>query len=157
MKKNWKPYLFFLLLTEGTGALSALLTRTGTKAYQAAVQKPPLSPPPMVFPVVWSILFFLLAIGAARIFLSPPSPLRRRGLELFGAQLAFNFCWSLIFFNRQAFGLAFFWLLALEALIFLMVRRFWQVDRRAALLQIPYLLWVAFAGYLNFGVWRLNR
>ena len=75
---------------------------------------------------------------------------------LFLIQLAFNFFWSILFFNLQAFGFAFVWLAALWALILMMIFSFRRADRPAALLQIPYLIWVAFAGYLNFGVWLLN-
>ena len=68
-----------------------------------------------------------------------------------------NFFWSLIFFNAQAYGFAFAWLILLWILILWMIISFYQVDKTAALLQIPYLAWVTFAGYLNYGVWMLNR
>ena len=71
--------------------------------------------------------------------------------------MVFNFVWSLIFFNAQNFGLAFVWLGVLLALIVWMIAYFAKVDRAAAWLQLPYALWVTFAGYLNYGVWMLNR
>ena len=71
-------------------------------------------------------------------------------------QLAVNFFWSLIFFNAQAYGAAFIWLLLLWVLIVAVIWLFSRVDRTAALLQIPYLLWVTFAAYLNYSVWQLN-
>ena len=74
----------------------------------------------------------------------------------FGVQLAFNFCWSLIFFNAGAYGAALLWLAALWGLILWMILAFRRVDRAAALMQLPYLLWVSFAAYLHFGVWALN-
>ncbi|MBO5340110.1 MAG: tryptophan-rich sensory protein [Oscillospiraceae bacterium] len=155
--KNWKTYAFWILLAEGVGGLSGWLTREGTKLYNETVVQPPLSPPSAVFPIVWGILFALMGIGAARIYLAPPSPQRRLSLRLFFVQLAFNFLWSIVFFNLQAFGFAFIWLLALWVLILLMILAFRKVDPVAAWLQIPYLLWVTFAAYLNFGVWLLNR
>ncbi|MBR1417825.1 MAG: tryptophan-rich sensory protein, partial [Synergistaceae bacterium] len=79
-----------------------------------------------------------------------------KSLWLFIIQLAFNFSWSIIFFNFQAFSAAFFWLLALIALALMMTLSFRKVDMLAAILQIPYLLWLTFAGYLNFNVWMLN-
>ena len=82
--------------------------------------------------------------------------MRRAALTVFFVQLFFNFFWSIIFFNFQTFGLAFIWLLLLLALVVLMIVLFARVDKAAALLQLPYLLWVGFALYLNFGVWRLN-
>ena len=121
------------------------------------IVKPPLSPPALVFPIVWTILYALMGIGAARIWLLPASRERTVSLRLFLIQLAVNFFWSIIFFNLQAFLFAFLWLVLLWILIVWMTLSFRELDRPAALLQLPYLLWVAFAGYLNFGVWMLNR
>ena len=155
--KKWKIYAVWILFTEAVGALSDWLTRHGMEVYKAEVPKPPLSPPEIVFPVVWTALYALMGIGAARVFLTPPSPARSQGLRLYLIQLAFNFLWTILFFNLQHYGLAFLWLAALWVLIFLMARTFRKSDRMAARLQIPYLLWVAFAGYLNLGVFLLNR
>ena len=157
MKRNWKPYLFWILLSEALGGLSGWLTREGTKIYQQTIAQPPLSPPGWVFPVVWTILFALMGISAARIYLAPPSRERSRGLNLFIAQLVVNFFWSPIFFNLQAFGLAFFLLLMLWGLVLWMIFTFRKVDPTAAKLQISYLLWLTFAAWLNLGVWYLNR
>lgn len=156
----WKRYVLrygpWILFAEAVGGLSGWLARDGMELYQESIQKPPLSPPGPVFPIVWTILFALMGIGAARVSGRPASAHRSQGLGLFLAQLAFNFFWSILFFNFRCFGLAFLWLLALWLLILWMVLRFRKVDSLAARLQIPYLLWVAFAGYLNFGVWLLN-
>ena len=157
MKQNTcKVYTFWVVFTEVVGVLAGLLTRDGTKLYTTSILKPPLSPPALVFPIVWAILYVLMGIGAARIYLTPVSGIRTRGLQLFLIQLAFNFLWSVIFFNYQAFGLAFIWLVILWALILMMTFIFGKADRLSALLQIPYLIWVLFAGYLNYGVWQLN-
>lgn len=98
-----------------------------------------------------------MGIGAVRIYLSPESPERNKALNIYIAQLIVNFFWSLIFFNAQAFLLAFFWLLILWILVLWMILLFRKVDSPAAKLQIPYLLWLSFAAYLNLGVWYLNR
>lgn len=156
-KSKWKTYAFWILLAEAVGALSGWLSREGMKLFEETVSQPPLSPPPSIFPIVWGILYALMGISAARIYLSPPSADRHRGLNLFVAQLIINFFWSLIFFNAQAFGFAFLWLLLLWGLVLWMILVFQKTDLPAALLQIPYLLWLTFAAYLNFGVWYLNR
>lgn len=153
----WKPYILWILLTEAVGGLSGWLSRDGIEVYNATITQPPLSPPMWVFPIVWGILYALMGIGAARVSLTPSSGERSRGLNLFVIQLALNFCWSLIFFNLQAFSAAFFWLLALIGVVLWMFFTFRKVDPFAANLQIPYLLWLAFAAYLNAGVWYLNR
>ena len=156
-KPKWKVYAFWIGLTEAVGLLSARLTRTGTEIYAEILQKPPLSPPGWVFGVVWPVLYALMGISAARIWAAPPSPERSRGLNLFVAQLIVNFFWSPIFFNAGAYGFALLWLLLLWGLVLLMILQFRKVDRTAALLQIPYLIWLTFAAYLNYGVWQLNR
>ena len=157
MKKgNWKIYGLWILIAEAVGALSGFLSREGTKIYSDSIIQPPLSPPAIVFPIVWSVLFALMGISAARIYMAPPSQTRSAGLNLYIAQLVVNFFWSLIFFNAQAFGFAFIWLLFLWALVLWMILTFRKIDPLAAWLQIPYLLWLTFAAYLNLGVWYLN-
>lgn len=156
MRKQWKPIILSILVAEAVGALSGFLTREGMKLFTDAVAQPPLSPPPLLFPIVWTILYALMGYGSARIWLSTPSPDRSRALNLYGIQLVVNFFWSLIFFNAQAFGFAFFWLLLLWVLVLLMILAFDKVDPLSAKLQVPYLIWLTFAAYLNLGVWYLN-
>ncbi|MBR3972844.1 MAG: tryptophan-rich sensory protein [Oscillospiraceae bacterium] len=155
--RNWKTYVLWIVLTEAVGGLSAWLTREGTDIFNATITQPPLSPPTIVFPIVWGILYALMGFSAARIYLSAPSPERSKSLNLYIAQLNVNFFWSLIFFNTQRFGFAFIWLLLLWVLVLCMILYFRKVDPLAAWLQIPYLLWLTFAAYLNLGVWYLNR
>jgi tryptophan-rich sensory protein len=98
-----------------------------------------------------------MGIGAARIRLAPNSKEQQTGINLFIAQLIVNFFWSLIFFNTQAYGFALIWLIILWVLVAWMIRTFAKTDRFAALIQIPYLLWLTFAAVLNGAVWLLNR
>ncbi len=119
-------------------------------------EKPPLTPPGIVFPIVWSILYLLMGIGAARVYRTPASNARSKALGVFLLQLVVNFFWSILFFNAKAYGFALLWLLLLWGMIIWMIRLFYRVDRPAAWMQVPYLLWVTFAAYLNYGVWMLN-
>ena len=151
-----KTYLLWILLAEAVGGLAGWLTREDVKIYTDSIAQPPLSPPPLVFPVAWTILYALMGIGAARVSLAPDGPRRSRALAVFGLQLGMNFLWSILFFKFQLFGLALVWLIALWGAILWMAFAFSRVDKVAARLQIPYLVWVAFAGYLNLGVWVLN-
>lgn len=156
MKRNkWWTYGIFIGLTLAVGMLSGFLTKEGMEQVSKLPQSV-LTPPSWVFPVVWSILYTLMAIGAAKIWMSPESEERSRGLWLYLFQLIFNFFWSLFYFNMQAFGFSLLWLIALWILILLMILSWRKTDKLAAWLQIPYLIWVAFAGYLNFVMWRLN-
>ena len=155
-KPTWKQYAFWIGLSLGVGALSGFLSREGTELYANTLDKPPLSPPGWLFPMVWTILYTLMGISAAKIWAASPTQARSRGMNLFIAQLIVNFFWSPIFFNARAYGLALLWLLLLWVLVLRMILHFRQVDETAARLQIPYLLWLTFAAYLNLGVWYLN-
>ena len=155
-KQKIKIYTIWILISEAVGALSAFLTRNNMDIYSTSIIQPPLSPPAILFPIVWGILYALMGFSAARIYLSAPSAERSRGINLFITQLVINFFWSLIFFNAQAFGFAFIWLLLLWFLVLLMILTFRKTDPLAAYLQIPYLIWLTFAAYLNAAVWYLN-
>ena len=154
-KSKIKVYAVFLLITGVIGGLSALLTNMGMDSYKAA-QKPPLTPPDIVFPIVWTILFVLMAISAARVWLTDNSRLRNHGIIVYFIQLFFNFFWSILFFNLKLYFFSFGWLLVLWAMIFFMILSFYKASKTAALINIPYLAWVAFAGYLNLGIAILN-
>ena len=155
-KSNWKQYALWILGAEAVGALSGFLSRKGMELYSRTAIQPPLAPPMWVFPVVWGILFALMGISAARISAAPPSRERSRGLNLFITQLILNFFWSPIFFNAQAYGPALLWLLILWTAVLLMILDFAKADKAAALLQLPYLVWLTFAAYLNWAVWQLS-
>ena len=154
--KSLQSYGFWILLAEAAGLLSGFLSREGTVIFQETAIQPPLSPPAILFPIVWTLLYALMGIGAARVSNAPDSKARSRGLNLFIVQLIVNFFWSLIFFNARAYGFALLWLLLLFVLVLWMTLEFRKVDPLAALLQIPYLLWLAFAAYLNYGVFLMN-
>ena len=156
MKKTWKTYAFWILLAEAVGALSGWLSRDGMKVYESTILQPPLSPPSWLFPIVWAILYALMGIGTGRVWMAPRGIDRSRSLNLFVTQLIVNFFWSLIFFNAQAFGFAFLWLVLLIGLVIWMILTFRKADKIAGNIQIPYLLWLTFAAYLNLGVWYLN-
>ena len=138
------------------GAVSAIVSGGGMEVFES-VTKPPLSPPAWLFPVVWTILYTLMGISSYLILTSGAEEEQiNRAIALYGYQLAVNFLWPTFFFNFQWYLFSFFWLVLLWVLVFLMILRFWKIDRTAALLNIPYLVWLTFAGYLNLGIWWLN-
>ena len=144
-KSKIKPYAVSILLTLAVGGLSGFLTSMGMDSFDA-LTKPPLTPPSFLFPIVWTVLFILMGVGAARIFMTEPTAARNRALIVYVVQLAVNFFWSIIFFNLQAYAFAFFWLILLWVLILTMIYLFCKVDKPAALIQIPCAIWVTFAG-----------
>lgn len=156
-KRRWPIYLYWILAAEAVGILSGILSRGGMELFAETAVQPPLSPPAVAFPIVWTVLYALMGISAAIVWQSPPSPERSRGLNLYAVQLIVNFFWSLIFFNAQNYGFAALWLLLLWVLVLWMILTFRKVSPLAAWLQLPYLVWLTFAAYLNIGVWLLNR
>ena len=155
--QNWKAYGFWIGISEAVGIASGLLSRDGRMVFSQTAVQPSLSPPAILFPIVWTVLYALMGIGAARIYLAEASPERSRGLNLFVTQLIVNFFWSLIFFNARSYGFALLWLGLLFLLVLWMTLEFRKTDPLAALLQIPYLIWLGFAAYLNWAVWQLNK
>lgn len=157
MKGKIKSYLFFIVSALLVGGLSAFFTRNNMNISDSVLM-PPLSPPAILFPIVWTILFTLMGISAAMIYnTDAPYPLKRSALSVYALSLIVNFSWSIIFFNLRAFGFAFFWLLLLLFLIVVTILKYYKINKIAAYLQIPYALWVTFAGYLTAGIWWLNR
>ena len=154
--KKWKPYILSAGIALLVGGISSLLSMKGMEVYNVSVMKPLLTPPGWVFAVVWSILYALMGVSSAIVWLSNKSSAQNRGLNLYIAQLIVNFFWSLIFFNAQAFGFAFLWLILLLVLVLWMSWEFYKVKPIAGYLQIPYIIWLLFAAYLNFAVWQLN-
>lgn len=150
-----KPLVVSLAVSLGVGGLSALLTKDSMQVY-ATVEQPPLSPPGWVFPVVWTILYIAMGVAAYLVWVEN-GPDRDKSLWLYGVQLAFNFLWTIIFFNTQRYGFALVWLIALWGLILATIRAFSRDNDKAGKLLIPYIVWVTFAAYLNAGVWYLNR
>ncbi len=155
MKINWKKLLVCLAIPLAVGGLAALLS--GGMSDYGVMAKPPLSPPGWVFPVVWSILYLLMGYASYRILESGAAEQEiRKALTFYGLQLFANFVWPLLFFGGGWFLLSFFWLILLWVLIFLTIRAFSSIDETAGNLLIPYILWVTFAAYLNFGIYLLN-
>ncbi len=156
MKKG-KIAIFSAAAALIVGALSGFLSREGMRLYTLTAVKPPLSPPAWLFPIVWSVLYILMGVAAARVWRTEPSQARSMGLNGYVAQLIVNFFWSLLFFNAAAYGFAALWLVLLLSLVAAMTVFFAKCDTLAAALQIPYLFWLCFALYLNVAVYFLNK
>lgn len=158
IKPEIKLFIIAIAIPLLVGAASALLTMGNMDLY-SEVKVPPLSPPSPIFPVVWTVLYILMGISSALIIKDRETdpPAAARGLMAYIISLGFNFAWSIFFFNLRAFLFSFVWLLGLLALIILTIHFYKKVNKTAAYLQIPYAVWVAFAGYLNIAIYFLNR
>jgi tryptophan-rich sensory protein len=158
MNKKVRSFIIAIIIPLAVGGLSALLTSGSMDLYETIIQ-PPLSPPAILFPIVWTILYTLMGISSGIIYNSQngTEASRNNALAVYALQLFINFIWSIIFFNLRAFLPAFILILVLWVLIIVMIIRFYKIDKTAALLQIPYLLWVTFAAYLTLAIYILNR
>ena len=154
MKIKAKDLIIAILIPLSVGGISALLTSGGMQVFDY-ILKPPLSPPKWLFPVAWTILYTLMGIASYLVWETRDSR-SKKALIIYGVQLFFNFFWSIIFFNLQAYLFAFIWIIILWVLIVITTVYFGEIKRLAGRLMIPYLLWVAFASYLNFGIYVLN-
>lgn len=140
----------------GIGALSSFISMFGRDNFENAI-KPPLNPPTWLFPIVWTILFLLMGISAYLVYKSDSDDqAKTKALTAYGVQLLINFFWPIIFFNLSAYLFASIWIIILLISIIIMIKLFYDIDRCAAYLQIPYLIWVCFATYLTLAITVLN-
>ena len=159
MKRDWKALVISILIPLAVGTLAGLLTMGGMKEF-AQLNKPPLSPPAWLFPIAWTILYTLMGISSYLIYTSEPQKKntkeKEQALSTYVYQLIVNFLWPVFFFSFQWYFFAFLWLAFLWILVAKMILEFGAISKTAALLNVPYLLWLSFAGYLNLGIWLLN-
>ncbi len=157
MKLNKRLLFICIAVPLMVGTLAGVLTRNSMEVFKL-VEKPPLAPPAWVFPVVWVILYTLMGISSYFILTSDAEFKEiAEAIRLYMYQLIVNFLWPTFFFNFKWYFFAFLWLVLLWILVLFMVRKFYVIRKSAAYLNIPYILWLTFAGYLNLGIWWLNR
>ena len=154
-KSKLKTYGLFILFTELVGVIAGLFTSTGMDAYDA-VEKPALTPPDIVFPIVWTILYALMGVSFYLI-LNSDKKNKTLAYSFYFAQLFVNFIWSFVFFTLNNYSLSVFLIITLLVLIAGMIVFFYPLNKKAAYLQLPYFLWVCFATYLNWQIFILNQ
>ena len=157
MKINIPLLIKCILIPLVVGAVSAFLSSDAMMAFDL-LNKPALSPPAWLFPVVWTILYTLMGISSYLVLVSDADREEiQNALKIYALQLVVNFLWPTFFFNFQWYLFAFVWLVLLWVLVFIMIWRFKGVSKLAAYHNVSYLLWLTLAGYLNFSIWLLNR
>lgn len=155
-KFNLKRFLISIAIPLIVGGLSALITSENMNLY-SRIETPLLSPPGWVFPVVWTILYTLMGVSFYLVWNSNATIFeKKQAFTIYAIQLFLNFIWSPIFFNMRAYLIAFIVLLALWGFVLAMIIKFYKISKLAGILQIPYLIWLTFAGYLNLAIYLLN-
>lgn len=145
-----KKIIIFIPIILGT--LVGLLLMNSYEFYQGLI-KPPLAPPNWLFPIAWSILYLLMGISYYKIIDKSDDVIIR---QIYRIQLFFNLVWPVIFFLFELLLLSSIWIVCLDVLVIIMIYMFYKIDSKAGLLQIPYLIWILFATYLNISIFILN-
>ena len=163
MKKiNVLKLIIAIIIPLLVGGVSAFLTKDAMMVFNT-IKKPPLAPPGILFPIVWSILYVLMGISSYLIneldvdkFSGEKVALKKNTLIIYVVQLVFNFFWSIIFFKFSMYKFAFVWLVILWIMVFIFIKNAMKLNKTAAYLMVPYLLWMTFAGYLNIMIAIFN-
>lgn len=153
-QKKAPAYIISILITYAVAFLAWLFTRNAMAQY-ALLDKPPLSPDSIVFPIVWAVLYTLMGVSAAMVYLAR-SRCKKPALIVYAAQLVLTFLWTLMFFELKWRLASLVLLVFLIVLVIIMILRFGRIRPVAGYLQLPYLLWLLFAAYLNLGIFILN-
>lgn len=157
MKLNKRLLFICIAIPLIVGVIAGLITRNSMELF-AMVERPPLAPPAWLFPVAWTILYTLMGVSSYIILTADASQDEiNKAMKLYAYQLVVNFLWPTFFFNFEWYFFSFLWLIFLWVLVFLMIKSFYEINKVAAYLNVPYIVWLTFAGYLNAGIWLLNR
>lgn len=149
--------LINLIIPVGGAALVGYLNKNSFEIYRS-LEKPFFSPPAIVFPIVWTILYTLMGIAAYRYYIKNKiKGLNRDGYFYYIVQLLCNFAWTFLFFSFRLYGLSFLWIIVITILVLITTLKFLRLDKIAGFLMIPYIIWLAFAGVLNYFIWMLNE
>lgn len=151
------PLICLVILPVLGGILVGYITKNSAMIYES-LEKPIFSPPAIVFPIVWIVMYILMGLASYRIYMH-----RELGedvgstLFFYLVQLLLNYLWPLLFFSFRLYGLAFIELVILFIFIIITFIKFFKIDKVAAFLLIPYVIWTVFAGALNFFLWMFNE
>jgi benzodiazapine receptor len=161
MKDVQKKEVFYgklvisLMLCLGGGWLSGLVTKNGLEGWYQGLLKPEGTPPKIVFPIVWTALYILMAISLTYFWTSPTKN-KSKGTFFFLTQLVLNFLWSYLFFYLKNPLLGLIDIGVLILFVILTINSFWKHSKWASVLLIPYLIWISYAFYLNLFIWISN-
>lgn len=154
--RNVAVFIKSVALPLVVGLVASLLTRQSMQVF-SELNKPPLSPPAILFPIVWTVLYTLMGISFYLILTSGGSEEEiQKAARTYYLQLAVNFLWPTFFFNLQWYLFSFIWLMFLWVLVLIMLKRFSTISKVAMWINVPYLIWLTFAAYLNLGIFLLN-
>lgn len=156
VSSNFIKLIICILICEGTGAVSALLSGTANNTWYQALSKPSWNPPPFIFGPTWIVLYLMMAIALWRLWTQDKTPQRQKAILYFSVQLFLNFWWSILFFRFQLIGWAFLEICLLWLFINISIFVAATLCKKSAWLMVPYACWVSFAALLNYAIYDLN-
>lgn len=154
--QKYFPLLLWILAFEAISFAIGMATQGDVSQWYATLTPPPLTPPNIAFPVMWTILYALIASAGWVLWTSRHLPGGRERLTLFALYMALNWSWTFIFFTAHLMLTGFLWIVLLDIVAIALIAKSWRDVRPASLLMIPPTLWTCFAAYLNGGYWWLN-
>lgn len=149
MKINYKKLITYILIPVILGSIIGLITKNNYKE----IIMPDFTPPRILFPIVWSILYILM--GISRYLISDKEN-NNKAITIYRLQLIINLLWPILFFSFKLLFFSFIWIILLIILVIIMIIKFYKLSKTSALLQIPYLLWIIFASILNYTIYTSN-
>lgn len=154
MKIDWKKLIIITVITFIVGTFFSFFTMNSMDTFKDLSK--PINVPGVLFPIVWSILYLLMSISCYLIVQSNDKD-KKEGIILYAIQLVINSLWTLIFFGFGAYLLSFIWIIILLIVVIIMLAKFYNINKIAMYINIPYVLWLLFAAYLNLGIYLLNK
>lgn len=151
------PLLINLIIPALGGALVGYINKNSFEIYKS-LEKPFFTPPEIIFPIMWTILYITMGIAAYRVYMKNKiKGLKSDGYFYYIIQLLCNFAWTFIFFTFRLYGISFLWIIVISILVIITTLKFLRLDKIASVLMSPYILWLTFAGVLNYFIWMFNE
>lgn len=151
------PLLINLIIPAVGGGLVGYINKNSFEVYKS-LDKPFFTPPEIIFPIIWTIVYIVMGIAAYRVYIKNKiKGFNSNGYFYYIIQLLCNFAWTFIFFTFRLYGLSFLWIIVISILATITTLKFLRVDKIAGILMSPYILWLIFAGVLNYFIWVLNE
>lgn len=153
---NTKTYLTFIMLFQAAGFAIGAFTAADTDGWYQTLERSPLTPPDLAFPIMWTILYIFIAMAGAVLWLHRTEKQGKIAFTIFVVYTALNWSWSFVFFHFHQIQLGYVLIVIMNGINLALIIYCWNKYRKAALLMMPPLLWTCFAAYLNYAIWMLN-
>ena len=146
----------WILVFQFVGYVLGTITQVNIATWYQTLHKSSLTPPAIVFPIVWTILYAMIAVSGWSLWQQREHPRAKKALRFYSAQMILNWAWSPLFFNYHLIALSFFCIILIALLTLITILLTLNNFKFSSIMLIPYFIWLMFAGYLNSVLWMLN-